>query len=390
MAAAPPFLRGGFRPFFFGGAVWAVVALAIWMTILSHGGQLPTVFDPLTWHRHEMLFGFVGAIIAGFLLAAIPNWTGRLPIAGLPLAALFGLWVAGRVAVLFSHPLGALPAAIVDSAFYLVLAAATGREVIAAKNRNVPVVGLVLMLGLANAADHAAAAGLLDDPMIAVRFAIGLIVVMMSLIGGRIIPSFTRNWMTKHGFRDGLPTQPDRFDQATLAATAVAMVSWTLAFEDALTGWLLVLAALMQSLRLARWRGWRTVADPLVLVLHVGYVWIPLGLAALAAAVLVGQPAVSIAIHTLTAGGMATMILAVMTRATLGHTGRELRAGSGTVATFALVTAGALARILGPVVLADPFWGREVAALLWGAAFAVFAVVYGRMLFAARVDNPNG
>lgn len=387
LAAAPPFLRGGFRPFFLGGAVWAVVALAIWMTSLTHGAAIPSAFDPLAWHRHEMLFGFVGAVIAGFLLTAIPNWTGRLPIAGLPLAALFGLWCAGRFAVWFSGHLGPGLAAPIDAGFYLVLAAVAGREVIAGKKRNLPVVVLVLLLGIADGADHAGAVGLLSDPMMPVRFAIGLVVLIISLIGGRIVPSFTRNWLVKRGIQDGLPGQPGRFDQVTMGATGLALLAWVCFPDAALTAWMLAVAAVMQGLRLARWKGWRTFADPLVLVLHVGYLWIPLGLACLAAAILCGFPTTSAAVHSLTAGGMATMILAVMTRATLGHTGRPLVAGPATVLAFMLVTGGAVLRVAAPLVLLDQFAGLEVAALLWGGAFAIFAISYGRMLFAPRTDE---
>ena len=145
MAASPAFLRGGFRPFFFGGATWAVLALVLWLMALAGATTLHTLFDPLAWHRHEMLFGFVGAVIAGFLLTAIPNWTGRLPIAGAPLATLFGLWLAARFAVLFSATIGSFVSAALDVGFYLVLAALAAREVLAAKNRNVPIVGLVLL-----------------------------------------------------------------------------------------------------------------------------------------------------------------------------------------------------------------------------------------------------
>src|SRR6187551_3140495 len=118
IAASPPILRGGFRPFFFFGAAWAVIALALWLGALLGGLALPIAFDALSWHRHEMLFGFVGAIVAGFLLTAIPNWTGRLPIAGWPLAALIGLWLAARLAVLWSGPLGLVVAAALDVGFY--------------------------------------------------------------------------------------------------------------------------------------------------------------------------------------------------------------------------------------------------------------------------------
>ncbi len=384
MDAAIPFLRGAFRPFFFGGAVWAALALATWMTLMAHGGTLPSAFDPLTWHRHEMLFGFVGAVIAGFLLTAIPNWTGRLPIAGTPLAALFALWVAGRLAVLFSAVVGRWPAALVDAGFYLILAAIAGREVLAAKNRNLPAVVLVLLIALADAADHAAAAGLIADPLAGVRAAIALVVLMMALIGGRIIPSFTRNWMTKQGLRDGLPEQPGPFDRIVLGASGVALGAWVVGIPAPVSGWLLALAAVLQTARLARWRGWRTLADPLVAVLHLGYAWIPVGLAALSAALLLDRPPVSVAVHCLTAGGMATLILAVMSRATLGHTGRPLAAGPATVAIYALVTAGALLRVFAPLVLDNPFAGLELAALLWGGAFALFAAVYAPLLFTPR------
>lgn len=159
MAAAPPILRGGFRPFFLGGALWAVGALSLWLTTLGGAVAIPSAFDALAWHRHEMLFGFVGAVIAGFLLTAIPNWTGRLPIAGGPLASLFILWLAGRLAMLLSASLGPAIAAIIDVGFYLTLAVVAAREVIAANNRNVPIVGLVLLFGIANGLDHLAAAG---------------------------------------------------------------------------------------------------------------------------------------------------------------------------------------------------------------------------------------
>ncbi|HET9459204.1 MAG TPA: NnrS family protein, partial [Sphingomicrobium sp.] len=164
MAAAPPFLRGGFRPFFFGGAAWGLIALTLWILALAGAVSLPTMFDPLAWHRHEMLFGFVGAIIAGFLLTAIPNWTGRLPIAGWPLAGLFALWAAARLALLFSGFTGLALAAILDVGFFVTLAALAAREVLLANNRNLPVVGLILLFGLADALDYLCIAGTIASP----------------------------------------------------------------------------------------------------------------------------------------------------------------------------------------------------------------------------------
>lgn len=390
MAASPAILRGGFRPFFFGGAAWAVVALILWLTALAGGTTLPSLFEPLAWHRHEMLFGFVGAVVAGFLLTAIPNWTGRLPIAGPPLAGLFGLWLAARLAVLFSAQAGRGPAALLDVGFYLLLAALAAREVLAAKNRNVPIVGLVLLFGTANAADHAGAAGLLADPDLGIRAAIALVVLMISLIGGRIVPSFTRNWMAKQGMSERLPTQPGRFDLGVIAATAAALIGWIAAPEAPATGVLLLAAGGLQAVRLSRWGGLRSARDPLVLVLHVGYFWVPVGLLLLGASVLGTAVPRSAAIHALTAGAMGTMILAVMTRATLGHTGRALKASPQTVFLYAMVTLGAALRVLASLGLVDYTLGMEASAMAWASAFLLFLAVYGPILFQPRLGESAG
>jgi uncharacterized protein involved in response to NO len=388
MAASIPFLRGGFRPFFTGGAAWALIALVLWLCALAGAVTLPTAFDPLAWHRHEMLFGFVGAVVAGFLLTAIPNWTGRLPIAGMPLAWLFGLWLAARLAVLFSSAVGPVPAALIDVGFFLVLAALAAREVLAAQNRNVPIVAMVLLFGVANAVDHAAAAGLVGDDMAGVRAGIGLVILMISVIGGRIVPSFTRNWLVKHGAKTGLPTQPGRFDLLTIGVTATALLSWVAGWPDELTtGLLLVAAAILQSTRLARWSGFRTFRDPLVVILHVGYAWVPVGLLLLGLSLTGTAVPRTVAIHALTAGAMATMILAVMTRATLGHTGRELRADKHTVALYALVTIGAALRVAAPVLPFDYVLLIQISGSLWAGAFLLFLIAYGPKLLGPRRDG---
>ena len=390
MAAAPPFLRGGFRPFFFGGPLWAVIALVLWLMAFLGGMDLPSAFDALSWHRHEMLFGFVGAVIAGFLLTAIPNWTGRLPIAGTPLLALFGLWLAGRIALLVSSATGLLLAAVLDVGFYIAFALIAGREVIAAKNRNVPVVGMVLLFGVADAVDYAAVSGLIADGEAGFRAGIALVVMIISLIGGRIIPSFTRNWMTKQGWKEGLPTQPGRFDQAALAVTGVALAAWVLVPSATATGVALLLAGALQLVRLARWRGWRTVKDPIVIVLHVGFLWVPVGLALLGWSIVDFDIPRTAAVHALTAGAMATMILAVMTRATLGHTARDIVAGPATVAVYVLVTLGALLRVASALNLVDYRIGMEGAGTLGGGALVLFLIAYTPILFGPRLGEKAG
>ena len=381
MAASPAILRGGFRPFFLLGATWAVIALVLWMLSFSGGLALPSAFDPLMWHRHEMLFGFVGAVVAGFLLTAIPNWTGRLPIAGWPLAGLVGLWAAGRISVLCSAWTGIATAATVDVGFYFVLAGLAAREVMATKNRSLPVVAMVFLIGLADVADHAGAAGLLPDREIGMRAGISIVVMLISLIGGRIIPSFTRNWMTKQGITRRLPTQPTRYDLAVVISTGAALLSWTVAPNARSVGALLMAVGAGQVLRLSRWGGLRSARDPLVFILHLGYFWVPAGLLMLGASIVdTGIPR-SAAIHALTAGAMPTMILAVMTRAILGHTGRQLAANSQTVLIYVLITLGALVRVATPLGILDYSNGMQMAALMWAGAFVLFLIAYGPILF---------
>lgn len=387
MAASPPILRGGFRPFFFGGASWAVIALTLWLLNLSGALTLPTTFDPLAWHRHEMLFGFVGAIMSGFLLTAIPNWTGRLPIAGWPLASLFGLWFVARLAVLCSALVGRLPAGVLDAGFFLVLAALGTREVVAAKNRNFPVVGMILLFGLADALDHAALGGLIGAADIGWRAGIALVVILISLIGGRITPSFTRNWMAKQKMTQGLPTQPGRLDLLVIAGTAIALLFWLARPEEKLTGLMLILAALLQFLRLSRWSGWRTARDPLVLILHVGYAWVPVGLFLLGWSVAGSAIPRSAALHALTAGAMTTMILAVMTRASLGHTARELRANAPTQAIYLLVTIGAILRVAASLGVGPYMPMIDTAGILWAASLLLFLIAYAPVLWRPRLGE---
>ena len=387
LAASPPFLRGGFRPFFFGGAAWAVVALVLWLAVLSGATALPSALDSLAWHRHEMLFGFVGAVICGFLLTAIPNWTGRLPIAGSPLAALFTLWLAARLALLFSSVSGIATAVVLDVGFYILLACLFAREVVSTSSRNLPIVGLVFLFGIANALDYAGAAGILSDAGLGYRAGITLVVLMISLVGGRIVPSFTRNWLSKQSIKDRLPAQPGRFDFAVIALTAAAMFTWTASPHNRLAGTILTVAAIFQAMRLGRWQGLRAAADPLVLILHVGYAWVPIGLGLLGGSILTAAVPESAAVHALTAGAMATMILAVMTRATLGHTGRELKADRATVFLYLLVTLGAVLRVAAPFGLFDYMGGIELAGLAWVGAFLIFLITYGPMLLRPRVDD---
>ena len=383
MEQAPPVLRGGFRPFFLGAGIWAAITIAIWLWAFSVGVPQIGALDPLAWHRHEMLFGFVGAAIAGFALTAVPNWTGRLPIAGAPLAALALWWLLARALPFAAPELPLALLALVDGGFYLALAALILREIVLAKNRNLPVVLAIALFGLADLLDYAGSAGLIGYD-IGHRAGIALAVTLVSLIGGRIVPSFTRNWMQREGLTGSLPSQPTRFDIAVVLATALALGAWMLAGAVPPVGAALVFAGSIQLVRLARWRGWRTLASPIVLVLHLGYVWIPLGLLLLGIAALGAPIPASAGVHALGVGALAGMILAVMTRATLGHTGRALHAGPATRASYLALHLAVLARVAASLVPAYYQSLLHLAGALWIAAFALFVLAYAPVMLRPR------
>jgi uncharacterized protein involved in response to NO len=288
--------------------------------------------------------------------------------------------------VLFSAAASLWVAAIFDVGLFVTLGAMAAREVIASKNRNLPIVGLVLVFGLADAADYAGAAGLIP-PDLGWRGAISLVIIMISVIGGRIIPSFTRNWMAKQGEKKALPTQPQPLDLLVIVTVALALIFW-LAFPDVqLTGFILMLASAAQLLRMSRWGGIRTFSDPLVVILHVGYLWVPVGLMLLGLSIAGVDLPRSAGVHALTAGAMSTMILAVMTRASLGHTARELKASPVTVLSYVCVTIGALLRVTASVGVGPYGTMLDVAGAFWGAALLLFAIAYYPVLWGPRLGE---
>lgn len=383
-------LAYGFRPFFLAAGLTAAVSLAIWLVALAGGPFLPSAFTPATWHAHEMLFGFTMAVIAGFMLTAIPNWTGRLPVQGAPLLLLVMLWLAGRIAVGTSEIIGVWPAAVIDLVFVAALMFVVVRELVAGGNRrNLPMALALALLLVANGLTHAEGAGVNVPPGSGWRLAIAVVILLIALIGGRIVPSFTRNWLTKNKPGEPAPSPMGRFDQAALAITVLALAAWVMLPQTAVAAGLAGVAAFANAVRLVRWQGQRTVSDPLLLVLHLGYAWVPIGLALLALTQAEILPETA-AIHGQTAGAIGTMTLAVMTRATLGHTGRDLRAGAGTTAIFVLVTLAAVTRLLASMF--PDFWEHLlwISGTAWIAAFGWFVALYGPMLLRPRIDGRPG
>jgi uncharacterized protein involved in response to NO len=324
----------------------------------------------------------VVAAIAGFLLTAIPNWTGRMPLQGFPLAVLVGVWLAGRAAVFGSAWIGADVAAVLDLSFLALMLCVVLREILAGRNwRNLPIPVVLGGLLAANALTHLDAAGIAATGALGQRLGIGVVILLIGLIGGRIIPSFTLNWLKKRG-EAHLPARFGATDRVALALLVTALAAWMIAPESPLAGAALVLAGLATLIRLARWRGHRTLVEPLVWSLHLGFVWVPVGLLLTGLSAFLWEVPQVAGMHALTAGAMGGMTLAVMTRATLGHTGRRLIADMWTEAIYLLVAAAAMLRVAAPFsdeAYLPLLW---ISGLAWISAFGIFAVHYGRMLLA--------
>ena len=378
----PAILSYGFRPFFLLGAFYAGLALLIWLPMFEGRFELPTGFSAMDWHIHEMLYGYVAAIVTGFLLMAISNWTGRLPLNGaLPLAwSQSGRRPARRRLFRRDRP-GA--AARIDVVFLMLVLAAAGREIVAGENwRNLRVLVIVAVLALANVTFHIEAHVQGETP-----YHIGSACrrsFCWCADRRRIVPSFTRNWIVREN-PGRLPMPFGRFDAISIAAGALALAAWTAAPDGLVAGLLLIAAGLLSAARLVRWAGDRTVRDPLVLILHVAYEFVPLGFVLAGAAGVSADIPPSAGVHAWSVGAIGTMTLAVMTRATRGHTGRALEAPPSTQLLYAAVILSAVLRILAALLpsLSQPLlWA---AAIAWVAAFWGFCGVYGPMILRPRL-----
>jgi len=373
----------GFRPFYLGGALFGCVAMLVWLAMLD--GYAPPRFAPalpgVLWHVHEMIFGFGAAIVAGFLLTAVRAWTAQNPAQGAPLAALWLLWLAGRVAVAFASP---VVAAVVDVAFLPVVALALLRVLARANNRHNLFLPVALgLLAVLNLLFHAwAANGHADWALRAAYVAVGLLVVFVTIIGGRIIPSFTVNAIPGFAVR-----RWPLVEAAVVPLTALAFVLDGVAAAPPAVAAAALAAAFAHGLRQYGWRSWRVGNRPILAILHVAYAWIPAGCALLALAAL-GVVAHSVAMHAFTVGAIGCAIVAMITRTARGHTGRPLVAGRMELACYALLVAAALVRTLGPWLAPQALvlW-IDVSGACWIAALAVYCARYAGWLASPRADG---
>ena len=379
-----PLLRLGFRPFYLGAAVFAALAVPLWVAAFLGRVPFAPAVPPLLWHAHEMLFGFAVAVVVGFLLTAGKAWTGLPTPRGAHLGALVALWAAARVAAL-TGPYALY--ALLDLVL-LPLAAAVLVDLLwrARNRRNLPLAGILVLLALANLAFHLGVIGTVAlPPLRALYAALALIVLIECVMAGRVIPVFTRN--ATPGLE--IAARP-RLDWAAFGVSALALALWVADASGALAATVFALAAVLHAVRQWGWHPAATRARPILWILHAAYAWIAIGFALLALAALGLVPA-SAGVHALAVGATGGLIIGMVTRTARGHTGRPLRAGRAEVLAYALVLAAAALRVLlplaGPTLLVPALVG---AAIAWSAAFALYLAVYAPWLLAARLDGKDG
>lgn len=378
-----PLLALGFRPFYLLAALFATISIPLW--IGCYFGWFPVLPNiTANWHMHEMVFGFVVAVIIGFLYTAARNWSGLWTPRGYHLGLLAILWLAGRVVMLTAPP---ILAALIDLLF-IPCAAYPLYQVLAqnGNRRNLFLIALLAALTLTNLAFHAASLGYLPiSPVRTVQAAILVVVMIESVIGGRVIPGFTANAVL-----NSKPVSRRLVDRATLLLSALASMAWLLAWWPAIIATLAIAAAIAHTVRLSGWQPQHTWRQPLLWILHLSYAWIGFGfvLLALSAMQIVSSSA---AFHALAVGSMAGLILGMMTRSALGHTGRMLRAGIAETAMFILIQAGAVARFYAALGYTDRHQTAMLAAaMVWITAFGLYVAVYAPYLCQPRIDGRAG
>lgn len=379
-----PLLRLGFRPFYLGAALVAALLVPLWLAVFLGALELPGSLPGYFWHAHEMLFGFVVAVIVGFLLTAGQNWTGLATPRGPALAALALLWLAARLAVFSDWP---LLYAVLDLALLPLVAGILTRLLLRARNfRNLPLAGMLALLGLANLVFHLAAHGLAGaSPLAPLHAALALILMIETVIGGRVIPAFTM--AANPGLK--LLRKP-WLEWSTVGLSAAGLAWWVFAPAGWPGAWLLGAAGILHLRRLLGWQPQRAAGQPMLWILHAAYAWIPLGLLLLALAQL-GLVADSAGVHALAVGATGGLIIGMMTRTARGHTGRPLAPSQGELLAYALVLASALLRVLLPLLAPElTRLALMLAGTAWSLAFLMYLWLFSPWLLQTRLDGKDG
>lgn len=387
-----PLLRLGFRPFFLSGAVFSFVAITLWLLMYKGTISLSPLGGGYWWHIHEMIFGFGCAIIAGFLLTAVQNWTGVRGAQGSMLLVLFLLWLTGRIVILMPNLLGETLSTVVDLSFLPAVAFVLGKPIIAIKQyRNLFFVPLLLLFTLANLEMHLA---VYYPQTFTVNFAsyagVMLVVFLMSVMAGRVTPMFTAN-----GTQTPKAIPLPWLDNISNGSLAIAMLSLlfqpVVGFSETFFGVLLIIAGIFQTMRWLRWRPWITLSVPLLWSIHIAIKFISFGLIILGASYLTTEIPSNHVWHLLTIGGMGGLILAMISRVSLGHTGRPLSPPKAMTFAYIFITLAALVRALGPWILPEKtLLFIDISGTFWLLAFGIFVVTYAPMLMNARKDGRPG
>lgn len=370
----------GFRPFFLGGAIWATLAMVLWLASLMNGTPLGGGYGALLWHAHEMVFGFAPAILTGFLLTLLPNWSGHLPVSGAGLMGMVALWAAGRLAMLGADWLGAPLAAAIDALFLPVLLLVAAREIVTGKKWNdFRLLGAIAAIMIGNGGFHLATL-FGGDPLIWARAGAAGYVALVMVMGGRLIPSFTRNWLKRNG-RSRMPVALNRYDRIVVGFSVLTLALWLLIPDTLPTLIAGLIAAGLNLVRLVRWRGWEARHDGLILNMHLAFCFVPLGFLAIAATAGGFLPRAA-TLHVLTVGVIGGMMLSVMIRTTRSHTGQTLTASRMTTASCLSVFLAGLMRPLADLL--GQSWLMEISGMLWILGFGLFVFEYGPVLVSRR------
>ncbi len=381
----------GFRPFFLLAGLYAAGSIAAWVWLFPRGATPMSALPPQLWHGHEMIFGFIGAAIAGFLLTAVPAWTGERGFAGRPLIVLTMIWLAGRAAFAFGDAVPIAVLAVAELAFVPGIVTVLAPLLMRATNRNWPLLLVLCAFWCGDAVFvYAAFSDQVELASTALRGSLHLVLVLITIIGGRIVPAFTGNALRKRGIEVTMRSSRP-LELIVLASTVAYVFVDIVAPTAAITGFVAAAAAMAHLFRLTGWRGLRSWREPIVWILHAAYAWLPVGLALKAIFALTGATWAAHWQHALGAGAAATMIMAVMTRASLGHTGRPLQVSRLTVAAYAALIAAVFMRVFGASVLQLGYASTLVAAgALWTFAFLLYGGVYAPILIGPRADGKPG
>jgi uncharacterized protein involved in response to NO len=385
----------GFRPFFLVAAIFSPLAILLWLGVFSGEVSSVSAYPPNLWHGHEMLFGYAGAVMAGFFLTAVPNWTGTPPLRGRPLAILAALWLAARGAVWLTPIVPPLAAAALDLSFFVALGLMLVPALSKGSRKNLVFLAVLTLLVLANLLFHLEALGLRQTASLGLNAGVDLFAVLITVIGGRVTPAFTGNALRAQAEAQHRPPPEIKsylwLNEAAILSVAIFAVCELAAPGRAWLGWIALVASSINAARMAGWRTGATLNQPLLWVLHLGYGWLVLGLAVKGIAALTGILPASVALHGITMGAIGTMTLAMMSRATLGHTGRALAAGPALAAAYVLISLAAAVRLLMPILLPDQYPASvAVAGMLWIAAFSIFVVKFVPILAKSRADGRPG